>query len=1075
MSVGTFGSASDQTIIEINKAVNVYGGWNADFTQQIGTSVIQDALQIEYIANKVELQRLTVQNTGNGGIGNAANLVLKESTIRNNPTGGIGNSGQLTIINSTITQNGDNVIGNGQGGVYNSGNVGSSDPGASITILDSTITNNKGDTVGGVENYSSSTQPIRIRNSIVAGNISLYGVSSADCSGKFISDGYNIIGKRDIYQCETTWQITDLVGSSNNPVNPMLAPLQDLGNNVWVQPLLLGSPAIDAGPWNCDPTDQRGMSRPQGGTCDIGAYEYEFRHNTGSLLLTTFTAGNTLTPLRTKVCDQTDLACAAGDAHAKAAHKYAAGIYNLFKNSHNRNSLDGNGIEILSSVHYGSNYQNAFWNGHAMVYGDKYGYPLADDVVAHEYTHGVTQYESNLFYYYQSGAINESFSDLWGEYYDQTNSLGTDTAGARWQIGEDVSGQGAARSMSNPPAYSDPDKMSSSFYFEGEEDGGGVHTNSGVNNKAVFLLVDGGTFNGRTVTALGWVKTAAIYYEVNTNLLSSGADYSDLYYALQQACSNLIGQKGITAADCAEVRDAVAAVEMNGQPASNFNSEAPVCTTAGTVPSILFADDFETRTGKWTFNQGTYTRWQYDSPYGPYAQSGSHSLYADDYPDVVSDTTARLASFTLPANAYLHFAHAYGFETGYLTNDPTLRNFDGGVLEYSINNGATWADAGSLIDFNGYKGKIFIGYNEPLYDNPLKDRSAFVGSSHGYISTRLNLTALAGKTVTFRWRMGLDDSLSAWGWWIDDIKVYTCGIPKPAPFNKTAPSNGGTGVDLSTTLSWSTSAYATSYQYCYDTINDNQCNRAWGSSPTTSVGIANLGTNTTYDWQVRAVNSGATTYADNQSWGSFTTTSTLPAGLTGIDAFVGTSKYGKYSLSDGQSLRESYTGVNNGPVKIVSTNSTPLIAAERLIYKVNNVATSFTEMMGLPDGQLDTTYWLPWYNNAELDTQLRFANVSGSSATVHVFIGGTEMTGSPFTLAVGESTRKSFAGINAGPVQIVSDVPIVAAERLLYKVNGVAASFSEMMALPASQLDTTYWLPWYNNVDLDTQLRFGVP
>src|SRR6478609_9060005 len=93
----------------------------------------------------------------------------------------------------------------------------------------------------------------------------------------------------------------------------------------------------------------------------------------------------------------------------------------------------------------------------------------------------------------------------------------------------------------------------------------------------------------------------------------------------------------------------------------------------------------------------------------------------------------------------------------------------------------------------------------------------------------------------------------------------------------------------------------------------------------------------------------------------------------------------------GQSLRESYTGVNNGPVKIVSTNAVPLIGAERVIYQVNWIDTSFTEMMGLPNSQLNTTYWLPWYNNVDLDTQLRIANVSGSSASVHVSIGGVEM------------------------------------------------------------------------------------
>lgn len=180
-----------------------------------------------------------------------------------------------------------------------------------------------------------------------------------------------------------------------------------------------------------------------------------------------------------------------------------------------------------------------------------------------------------------------------------------------------------------------------------------------------------------------------------------------------------------------------------------------------------------------------------------------------------------------------------------------------------------------------------------------------------------------------------------------------------------------------------------------------------------------------------------------------------------------------FNLAAGASTRKSFA-VNNGPVKIVSNQN--IVVAERIIYKVNNVNTSFTEMMALPSGQLNTAYWLPWYNNTgDLDTQLRFANVTGSTATVHVYIGGVEMPGSPFTLAAGASTRKSFAGINRGPVQITSNVNIVAAQRAIYKVNNINTSFAEMMALPQSQLSTTYWLPWYNNISLDTQLRFGVP
>jgi hypothetical protein len=194
-----------------------------------------------------------------------------------------------------------------------------------------------------------------------------------------------------------------------------------------------------------------------------------------------------------------------------------------------------------------------------------------------------------------------------------------------------------------------------------------------------------------------------------------------------------------------------------------------------------------------------------------------------------------------------------------------------------------------------------------------------------------------------------------------------------------------------------------------------------------------------------------------------------------VHVYIGDSEMvgSPFTLGVGESTRKSFSGINNGPVRIES--NVDIVAAERVIYKVNGVNTSFSEMLALPATQLDSSYWLPWYNNVDLDTQLRFGNVSASTATVHVYIGGVEMAGSPFTLGVGESMRQSFAGVNNGPVQIVSNVDIVAAERVIYKVNGTNTSFSEMMALPNSHLDSTYWLPWYNNVDLDTQLRFGVP
>src|SRR4029077_1103487 len=95
-----------------------------------------------------------------------------------------------------------------------------------------------------------------------------------------------------------------------------------------------------------------------------------------------------------------------------------------------------------------------------------------------------------------------------------------------------------------------------------------VHTNSGVNNKAAYLMVDGGSFNGQTITGVGIPKVAKIYYGVQTQLLTPAADYGDLYDALYQGCNNLVGTSGITSADCQEVRKATLAVEMNLVPGS---------------------------------------------------------------------------------------------------------------------------------------------------------------------------------------------------------------------------------------------------------------------------------------------------------------------------------------------------------------------------------------------------------------------------------------------------------------------------------------------------------------------------
>jgi len=510
----------------------------------------------------------------------------------------------------------------------------------------------------------------------------------------------------------------------------------------------------------------------------------------------TYTANNGTSLPGTLVCDESNPDCIGGDSDAVNAHVYAGDVYDFYNSYHGRDSIDNAGMTLISTVHYDVDYCNAYWNGSQMVYGDGCSI-VVDDVVGHEITHGVTQYESGLFYYGQSGAINESFSDVWGEFIDLTNGKGNDSSDVRWLMGEDTS-IGAIRSMSNPPAYNDPDRIGSPHYYCGTSDNLGVHINSGVNNKAAYLMTDGGTFNGKTITGLGITKVAKIYYEAQTNLLLSASDYNDLYNLLQQACTNLIGTNGITPSDCQEVKDAVDATEMNQQPSSCTVTKAPLCP-AGQYPNYLFFDNLENPTsGNWIegYYPGyscTQAYWYYPQNPNPffdatYATSGVYNFWGYNYYNTCKYYIRMNLDVSLPSGktSYMHFNHAYDFE------EP---NYDGGVVEYSTNGGSSWNDAGSLFIDNGYTGTI-----SSSYDNPLSGRDGFVGLSHGYYSSRLNLGSLAGQNVRFRFMIGTDSSVDDYGWFIDDIKIYTCSVDTTSPTGSITINGGATYTNTTTVI-----------------------------------------------------------------------------------------------------------------------------------------------------------------------------------------------------------------------------------------------------------------------------------
>ncbi|MEM3101742.1 MAG: M4 family metallopeptidase [Candidatus Nitrosotenuis sp.] len=648
-----------------------------------------------------------------------------------------------------------------------------------------------------------------------------------------------------------------------NPI--MLKPGRDFNSLVW---------RMEVTPKESLPIRELVLVDAQTGIVALHFNQIDFAKNR-----MTYTANNTTTLPGTLVCNESNPNCTGGDTHAVNAHVYAGDTYDFYNSYHGRDSINNAGMTLISTVHYDTNFCNAFWNGSQMVYGDGC-FIVADDVVGHELTHGVTQYESHLFYYYQSGAINESFSDVWGEFVDLTNGKGNDASGVRWLMGEDTS-IGAIRSMNNPPAYNDPDRIGSTLYYCGEDDNGGVHTNSGVNNKAAYLMTDGGTFNGKTVTGLGITKVAKIYYEAQTNLLLSASDYNDLYNLLQQACTNLIGTSGITPSDCQEVKDAVDATEMNQQPSSCSANEAPICGN-GEYPVYLFYDNLENpSSGNWIRGwyggySCSYTQWFYPQNQNPYnfdatyATSGIYNFWGYDFYNTCDYYIRMNLDVTLPAGStpYMHFNHAYSFENP---------SYDGGVVEYSTNGGSNWNDAGSLFINNGYTGTISSSYG-----NPLGGRNAFVGESHGYYSSRLNLSSLAGQNVRFRFRIGTDSSVGDYGWFIDDIKIYTCNADTTSPTGSIS-INGGAVYTNTTTVTLSLSCSDTG-SGCYQMrfSNDLGSWSAWEPYASTKTWVINSGQGS-HDVDVQFKDKAGNVTTEWAIWDSITLDTISPTGSISIN------------------------------------------------------------------------------------------------------------------------------------------------------------------------------------------------
>ncbi|MBK7394214.1 MAG: M4 family metallopeptidase [Chloracidobacterium sp.] len=347
------------------------------------------------------------------------------------------------------------------------------------------------------------------------------------------------------------------------------------------------------------------------------------------------------------------------------AHYGAAKTFDYYQTVHGRNGIDGNygpgtttaasnGVSIVASrVHFGSGYNNAFWYQNMMTYGDGNGTtftPLTTlDICGHEMTHGVTERTANLTYAKESGALNESWSDIMGSMVELYADGGT-VSGDTWKIGEDAYTPGTAgdalRRMDNPNAVGDPDHYTLRLYQgtctpSSANDQCGVHTNSSISNHAFYLIANGGTnrVSSVAVTGIGGTDAAKIFYRALTTYMTASTNFAGARTATLSAATDLFGA---SSAQYNSVATGWCAVGVGACPGGSTPTPTPTPPTGGT--ELLTNGGFETSASPWV---GSGTGYFYTasgaSPHGGtgYIYFGvNNSVTGQSYQQVAIPTTA---------------------------------------------------------------------------------------------------------------------------------------------------------------------------------------------------------------------------------------------------------------------------------------------------------------------------------------------------------------------------------------------------------------------------------------------------
>ncbi len=432
------------------------------------------------------------------------------------------------------------------------------------------------------------------------------------------------------------------------------------------------------------------------------------------------------------------------------AHFGAAQTLDYYQNVHGRNGIDGSGgpgyytsadgvtALISSKVHYSSNYNNAFWNGQFMTYGDGDGStftPLVTlDICGHEMTHGVTERTAGLVYQNESGALNESMSDVFGAMVERYKNGGT-VNNQTWQIGEDAytpnTAGDALRDMSNTHLNGDPDHYSERY--TGTADNGGVHTNSGISNYAYYLLSQGGThhFSNVTVTGVGAGAAEKIFYRALATYMTSSTNFAGARTATLNAAKDLYGA---TSSQYTRTETAWCAVGVGACPTTSTPTPTPT-PTPSSGSNYVVNGGLEGSVSPWTLTgNGSFYTANGSNPNG-----GSGYLY---FGAGSNRTGLGYQLISIPSNApsaNLRFALS-------VSTAETVNRADD-KLEVRIYN-----SSGSFVE------------TLDTYDNRNNTGGGYVQSSS------YNLSAYKGQSIYIAFSVSTDSSLNT-TFRVDDVSV----------------------------------------------------------------------------------------------------------------------------------------------------------------------------------------------------------------------------------------------------------------------------------------------------------------